>query len=761
MRVVVVTGIYPPDIGGPAVHASDLVEELGTRGHEVAVVTLRDPGVTVTDRRVRAVSRARPVVLRMLWVAGWLVRHRHRYDVVYATGMLAEAVAGARLARRPVVAKVVGDPAWERSRRLGLTADGFETFQATAGGGARVRAMTWLRDWAVRSATEVVAPSTYLAGVARRWAPDRRHVTVIANGVRAPSGVPRSREPHEGRLRAVFVGRLVDHKHVDRLIEAVGQVPGVELDVVGDGPQRDDLVEVARRAGVAERARFPGSLDHDAVLDVVGRADVLLLASSYEGLPHVVIEALVCGTPVVAPDVGGTAEAVEHGTSGLIVPGDLDSFVDALTQLRDDPSLRERLAKGALEAGMDWRFEATADAVERLLRGLVAGGPRVVLVGQALLTERHGEDFASKSALLARHVRPVFVGETAGPALEQSPHPVLGVPTSRVPLGGVLFYASAPPLAVAGAALLGARAVLCQSPYEGLGVVAWTRLLPRRRRPLVVVEVHGEWTTATRMYGSGARRMISPLADRSARWALRRADAVRVISDALADRVRAVAPATELLLYPTYVRFAPFLAPVEPLPDAPTAVFIGALERVKGLDVLLAAWPSVQRAVPGARLVVLGDGGDRRSLVAGMDEGIRSTVDFRGHVSRDDVVDHLDAAWCLVMPSRSEGLGRAALEALGRARPVVASAVGGLPEVVDDGDTGLLVPSEDVGALADALTRVLGDRALAERLGRRGRRAAEQYDPERQYERGVARLASWIAGGGTHGTPPDPDGAMG
>jgi glycosyltransferase involved in cell wall biosynthesis len=129
MRVVIVTGIFPPDIGGPATHAGDLQDELAGRGHTAIVVSLTDsPHV---DERADLVRYPRrwPWPLRLVAVTWWLVRHRRTYDVVYATGLHPAATAGARLARRPVVAKVVGDPAWERARRLGLLTTAFDEFQ--------------------------------------------------------------------------------------------------------------------------------------------------------------------------------------------------------------------------------------------------------------------------------------------------------------------------------------------------------------------------------------------------------------------------------------------------------------------------------------------------------------------------------------------------------------------------------------------------------------------------------------------------------
>jgi len=115
-----------------------------------------------------------------------------------------------------------------------------------------------------------------------------------------------------------------------------------------------------------------------------------------------------------------------------------------------------------------------------------------------------------------------------------------------------------------------------------------------------------------------------------------------------------------------------------------------------------------------------------------------------GPISHPQVRLLLDAASCLVLPSRSEGFGRVILEAMARARPVVAAHVGGIPELVDNGRTGMLVPPDDPQQLASALVLILKDADLRQSMGEEGRREVLKRDPIREYESGMARLAAWV-----------------
>ena len=145
---------------------------------------------------------------------------------------------------------------------------------------------------------------------------------------------------------------------------------------------------------------------------------------------------------------------------------------------------------------------------------------------------------------------------------------------------------------------------------------------------------------------------------------------------------------------------------------------VGRLVWVKGFDVLLAAWAMVLRQHPEARLVIAGDGPLRASLLQqAVSLGIADHVTFLG--LREDVPELLRAADIYVSSSRSEGMSNSILEALASALPVVATRAGAEDDVIDDGVTGLLIPSENPTANAEALTALLKDplrrREMAER----------------------------------------------
>jgi len=156
------------------------------------------------------------------------------------------------------------------------------------------------------------------------------------------------------------------------------------------------------------------------------------------------------------------------------------------------------------------------------------------------------------------------------------------------------------------------------------------------------------------------------------------------------------------------------------LPDAPIGIFVGRLAPEKRLDHLIALWPDLRGAIPGAILLILGDGPERKRLESNAGEGVR----FAG--TSDDVAPYLQASDLFVLPSAAEGLSVAALEAQACGLPVLLTAVGGARDIVTHGKNGWLIPPDDDAALAEALQILLNDEALRTRLAEQGRQSVEQ-----------------------------------
>ena len=351
MRVLIVSGIWPPDVGGPASHAPAVAGFLHARGHGVEVVTTADGRPVAAAYPVHWVSRRLPRGVRHAAVVAEVARQARGAGVVYATSMVRRAAAGAALARRPLVVKLVADEAYERARRSGRFAGSLEQFQAVEGD-ARVRALRRTRDRALRRAAHVFCPSAYLREIALGWGLEPARVSVLPNPAPPlPPLPPREQLRDELGLNGptlAFAGRLTSQKALDDALDAIAAVPEVSLVLLGEGPERDRLERRSTELGLDGRVRFLGGGTREDVLRLFRAADASLLSSAWENFPHTVVEALAVGTPVVATDVGGVAEVVHDGENGLLVPpGDADALAAAVRRLLHEDGLRDRLAAAA------------------------------------------------------------------------------------------------------------------------------------------------------------------------------------------------------------------------------------------------------------------------------------------------------------------------------------------------------------------------------------------------------------------------------
>lgn len=311
-------------------------------------------------------------------------------------------------------------------------------------------------------------------------------------------------------------------------------------------------------------------------------------------------------------------------------------------------------------------------------------------------------------------------------------------------LDGPRFYGSLPLRIARELRRTGADAILAQSPYEALAALAGRKLA--RSDAAVVVEVHGDWRTWSRLYGSPARALVAPLADRAALVAIRGADAVRTLSAFTTGIVReaGVEPTGSFTTYTELTAFAE--PPVAPLPERPSALFIGVLERYKNVHAIADAWRLAAPRVPDASLRAVGDG-RHREVIETLLRDHPGQVTWERRLETPDVVRAFDDAWLLLLASRSEGTPRVVLEALCRGRAVVGARAGGIPDVVWDDETGLLVDPDRPDEIAEALVRILSDRALAERLGEGGRARADEwaYTPDEYAENVLALVDRAVA----------------
>jgi len=393
MRILIVTGIYPPAIGGSATYSALLNRELPKRGFGVSVLTYGNPhlnpppskeGGGVGGGLLYCVSNRWPKGLRHLIYFLKLLFLGRKYDLILAAdssfGAATIAVFAARLIGKKVIVRVTGDYAWEQGMQRFGVKDLIDEFQNKKYG-LSVQLLKKLQSYAVRKASVVIAPSEYLKKMAVGWGAGLEKVNVIYNAVDIPPLNPPPSRKGEERGGANFLiisaGRLVPWKGFDILIEAVAElrqdIPEIKLIIVGSGPDKKRLASVIASNPPIYPIGYIGgearqSYDNFLLIDSLPKfdlakkiiaSDVFVLNTAYEGFSHQIVEAMSLGVPVITTKVGGNPEIIRDGENGLLIGyNDKEALKQAILKLYKDRELVSRIGKNGEESARKFTKEA-------------------------------------------------------------------------------------------------------------------------------------------------------------------------------------------------------------------------------------------------------------------------------------------------------------------------------------------------------------------------------------------------------------------
>lgn len=229
--------------------------------------------------------------------------------------------------------------------------------------------------WFYRRADAIVVTSRGVADdLVDHYGVPRARVRVLHNPVDLDAIASAAREPIEAAAGdgpvLVAAGRLATVKNYPLLIEAMSRMAAPRAWILGEGPERDRLQQLVAERGLGDRVRFWGFQPNP--WRFIARADVLVLTSRYEGFGNVLIEAMACGTPVVATRSSGTVEIVTDGVNGLIVDHAAAAVADAVSRVLNDRPLRDRLVLQASKDVWQYALPNVAQRYDRLFQELVA-----------------------------------------------------------------------------------------------------------------------------------------------------------------------------------------------------------------------------------------------------------------------------------------------------------------------------------------------------------------------------------------------------
>jgi len=370
-RVLIATGLYPPDIGGPATYSRLLETELPKHGMSVFVVSFS--GV-----------RSLPKIIRHAAYFLKVCFYGTEAEIIYALDPVSvglPSMVAAKLLKKRFILRVAGDYAWEQfqaqSAKRKAQNKNFvtpEEFQEN-----RYDIVTELRRkvqrFVAQHADTIVVPSEYLKGIVKQWGVLNEKMKVIYNAFE-PIIFNETKEHIRKKLGISGVillsaGRLVPWKGFSVLIDVVAElkkeIPDIKLYIAGDGPEEKDLRFKIKDLRIENTVILLGRLAHGKLAEYIRAADIFVLNTGYEGFSHLLLEVMAIGTPVITTNVGGNHELIENQKSGLFVAyNDKTGIKNAMRSYLENASLREAVIENGKKKTETFSRERATESLIKL-----------------------------------------------------------------------------------------------------------------------------------------------------------------------------------------------------------------------------------------------------------------------------------------------------------------------------------------------------------------------------------------------------------
>jgi glycosyltransferase involved in cell wall biosynthesis len=337
LKILLTSGIYKPDVGGPATFIPKLASYLQEKDIEVEVVTLRNKNTVLPleNWNVNSTERYKNKLFRFFKTTKLIGRAAKSSNVIFSNGLFIETAVVNKFNKKFIVAKIVGDPVWEKSRNLNYkkNSDLFGLQKIKLG------ILRKIYNQAFGSFDLIICPSKELCDIVLSWNIGVR-VQYVPNGIETRPLI----EVQEKKYDLVTVCRLVPWKNVDKLIQICSKT-NLSLAIIGDGPLKKDLKLASSK--ITSKVFFLGTLDDIEIEKVLRESKVFCLYSDYEGLSFALLHAMSTGIPVCVSDIPGNNQVVINEEVGLKLTGNQNIDAALIKALINDENRRRKIAMQA------------------------------------------------------------------------------------------------------------------------------------------------------------------------------------------------------------------------------------------------------------------------------------------------------------------------------------------------------------------------------------------------------------------------------
>ena len=322
MKILITVGIFPPDIGGPASFVPKIAELYSNSGHDVTVVCLTDRKQTDNlNFKVVRILRNQNLLIRWIKTVSQIIRQGYNADLLFVNGLPMESYIANIFTRKKLIRKIVGDWAWERGMNKKIINESFDEFQNNKHN-LHLEIAKFSRGWTATKADLIITPSNHLKNVVKGWGVKENRIKVIYNGTKLKNKPDPIDDQPNDYFKFITVGRLAPWKNIDIIIEALSDYKKANQNfifyIVGSGPEETKLKKLVNDLDLENFVTFTGQLQKDDLNYYLQKSDIYIQASSYEGLPHVILEAMSHNLSIISTPIGGTNEVIQDGKNGWV-----------------------------------------------------------------------------------------------------------------------------------------------------------------------------------------------------------------------------------------------------------------------------------------------------------------------------------------------------------------------------------------------------------------------------------------------------------
>jgi len=320
LKILITVGIFPPDIGGPASFVPKIAKLLQENGFEVTIICLSNEKIVDNESyKIIRILRNQNLMIRWIKTIFKMISNGRNADTIFVNGLPMEAYIANLFLRKKLIRKVVGDWAWERGRNKGIIDDSFDEFQKNKHN-LHLEIAKFSRGWTATKADLVITPSVHLKNVVKNWGVSENNLKVIYNGTNIQSKITKKENEV---LHFITVGRLAPWKNIDKIIQAMAILNekgfNFIFNIVGSGPLNEELKILVKELKLENKIFFLGQKNTEELNKIYLDSDIYIQASGYEGLPHVILEAINFNLSIISTPIGGTNEILLDGKNGWIL----------------------------------------------------------------------------------------------------------------------------------------------------------------------------------------------------------------------------------------------------------------------------------------------------------------------------------------------------------------------------------------------------------------------------------------------------------